>query len=226
MCLRARQRCRRFPNDTVIDIDPRRFLAALRDMGIESVLCRARDEESDLPVLRKEAKACTRCSLAGTRRHVVFGEGSPNAELVFVGEAPGEEEDARGRPFVGKAGKLLDRMIAQIGLTRDEVYICNVLKCRPPNNRDPEPLEVEACKAYLSGQLASIDPKVVCTLGRHAYNTLLGVDERITHVRGQVTGYGRSLLLPTYHPSFLLRNPERMGEAMEDMDRLRQLLRD
>ena len=136
MCLRARQRCRRFPNDTVIDIDPRRFLAALRDMGIESVLCRARDEESDLPVLRKEAKACTRCSLAGTRRHVVFGEGSPNAELVFVGEAPGEEEDARGRPFVGKAGKLGEHVNFRAGKSLAD-HAFRVLAARQlPDPRD------------------------------------------------------------------------------------------
>jgi uracil-DNA glycosylase len=194
-------------------------------MGIESYLHDTGDVIS-LHALRKKAKACTRCNLANTRRHVVFGEGNASAALVFIGEAPGEEEDIQGRPFVGKAGKLLDRMIAHLGFERDEVYICNVLKCRPPNNRDPEPLEVEACREYLLGQLAFLDPRVICTLGRHAYNTLLGVDEKITRIRGHVTSYHGTTLLPTYHPSFLLRNPERMTEAMEDMDRLRQLLKD
>jgi DNA polymerase len=209
----------------VRNVDPARFLSALRDMGVDSYLADGGGAE-DLFALRRRARACTRCSLAATRRHVVFGEGAVSAHLVFVGEAPGEEEDIQGRPFVGRAGKVLNGLIGRLGLGRGEVYICNVLKCRPPNNRDPEPAEVGACKEYLLGQLDLLDPKVICTLGRHAYNALLGVDERITRIRGQVTRYGDVTLLPTYHPSFLLRNPERMTEAMEDMDHLRQLLKD
>jgi uracil-DNA glycosylase len=164
--------------------------------------------------------------VAKTRRNVVFGEGTDMARLLFVGEAPGEEEDLQGRPFVGKAGKLLDQMIDRIGLRREQVYICNVLKCRPPDNRDPEPGEVEACKEYLFSQLELIRPKVICTLGRHAYNTLFGVDERITRIRGVLTTYKGTRLLPTYHPSFLLRNADRVKEAWEDMERLKQLLRE
>jgi DNA polymerase len=209
----------------VRNVDPKRFLSALRDMGVDSYLADDGGLE-DLSVLRRRARSCTLCGLAATRHHVVFGEGGVSAHLVFVGEAPGEEEDIQGRPFVGRAGRLLNNLIGRLGLGRGEVYICNVLKCRPPNNRDPEPAEVGACKEYLLGQLAFLDPKVICTLGRHAYNALLGVDERITRVRGQVTRYEGTTLLPTYHPSFLLRNPERMTEAMEDMDHLRQLLKD
>ncbi|MDD5245175.1 MAG: uracil-DNA glycosylase, partial [Syntrophorhabdaceae bacterium] len=155
-----------------------------------------------------------------------FGEGDVNARLVFVGEAPGEEEDIQGRPFVGRAGKLLDQLIERIGLGRSDVYICNVLKCRPPGNRDPEERERELCKEYLFTQLELINPKIICTLGRHAYNTLLGVDERITRVRGVLTSYRGTPLLPTYHPSFLLRNQGKIKEAWEDMEKLKQLLRE
>lgn len=204
--------------------DPRRFLAALKGMGVDSLFL---DKVGliTLSTLRKTAKACERCRLCETRKQVVFGEGDENARLVFVGEAPGEEEDLQGRPFVGRAGKLLDQMIEQAGLSREEVYICNVLKCRPPHNRDPEPGEITACKEYLLSQLELIGPKVICTLGRHAYNTLMGVDERITRIRGMVTQFKGTRLLPTFHPSFLLRNEARIKEAWEDMDRLRHMLR-
>jgi len=143
---------------------------------------------------------------------------------LFIGEAPGEEEDIQGRPFVGRAGKFLDQMIERAGLKREEVFICNVLKCRPPNNRDPEPLEVEACKGYLLSQLEIISPKIICTLGRHAYNALFGVDEKITRIRGVLTSYKGIRLIPTYHPAFLLRNQNRISEVWEDMERLKHLL--
>jgi DNA polymerase len=207
------------------ELDPKRFLTALKNMGIDSYV--VNDQAAlTLPILKKVAKECRKCSLAETRRSVVFGEGSAKARLLFIGEAPGEEEDLQGRPFVGRAGKLLDQMIDRIGLRRNEVYICNVLKCRPPNNRDPEPREVETCKGYLFSQLEIISPKIICTLGRHAYNTLLGVDESITRIRGNLTTFRGTKLLPTYHPSFLLRNQNRMSEAWEDMETLKQLLRE
>ncbi len=206
-------------------LDPKRFLTALKGMGIDSYVWNSKNVLT-LPVLQKTVRTCKKCSLADARQNVVFGEGSSKARLVFVGEAPGEEEDIQGRPFVGRAGKLLDQMIDKIGLKREEVYICNVLKCRPPNNRDPEPLEVEACKGYLLTQLELIGPKIICTLGRHAYNTLMGVDESITRIRGTLTRFKGIKLLPTYHPSFLLRNQGRMKEAWEDMERLKQLLRE
>ncbi|MCX8021985.1 MAG: uracil-DNA glycosylase [Syntrophorhabdaceae bacterium] len=174
--------------------------------------------------LKKSVLSCRKCALADTRLNVVFGEGNIRADIVFVGEAPGEEEDLQGRPFVGRAGKLLDRLIERAGLKREDVYICNVLKCRPPNNRDPEPREVEACKGYLFSLLDLIKPKMICTLGRHAYNTLLGVEESITRVRGNMSSYRGIPLLPTYHPSFLLRNPSKMGEAWDDMDKIKHML--
>ena len=204
--------------------EARRFLSALKGMGIESYFVVKKDEMT-LPMLQKQVKACTRCPLARTRRTVVFGEGNEKAELVFVGEAPGEEEDLQGRPFVGRAGKLLDQMIQRMRLSRKDVFICNVLKCRPPQNRDPDASEIDMCKNYLFAQLEIIEPKVICALGRHAYNTLMGVDARITKIRGQITAYNGIALLPTYHPSFLLRNQDRMKEALEDMEKLREILK-
>jgi len=205
-------------------LEARKYLVALKGMGIGTYAFE-REDDVTLSTVQHEAKGCTKCSLADTRRHVVFGEGSSKARLVFVGEAPGEEEDLQGRPFVGRAGKLLDRLIERVGLRRSEVYICNVLKCRPPHNRDPEPAEVEACGSYLRAQLEIINPRIICTLGRHAYNALFHTDERITRIRGVLTKYKGTLLLPTYHPSFLLRNGDRIKEAWEDMERLKQLLR-
>jgi len=207
------------------ELNVKRFLTALKNMGIDSYVS-SKEHIPTLHLLQKTVKQCRRCSLADTRKNVVFGEGNSKARLVFIGEAPGEEEDIQGRPFVGRAGKLLDQMIERIGLRREEVYICNVLKCRPPSNRDPEPDEAEACKEYLLSQLDIISPKIICTLGRHAYNTLLGVDKSITKVRGTLTQYKNTKLLPTYHPSFLLRSAGRMKEALEDMDTLKQLLRE
>jgi uracil-DNA glycosylase len=205
-------------------LEARKYLIALKGMGIDAYAFN-REHSLTLSAVQRQAKECAKCSLADTRKHVVFGEGDAKARLVFVGEAPGEEEDLQGRPFVGRAGKLLDRLIEKVGLRRNEVYICNVLKCRPPHNRDPEPVEVEACAGYLQAQLEIINPRVICTLGRHAYNALLHTDERITRIRGVLTKYRGTLLLPTYHPSFLLRNSDRIKEAWDDMERLKQLLR-
>ncbi len=207
------------------ELDIRRFLRALKGMGIDSYVFERKDSVTLLS-LQKVVKNCRKCSLASTRRHVVFGEGNIKAQLVFVGEAPGEDEDIQGRPFVGRAGKLLDQMIDEAGMKREDVFICNVLKCRPPDNRDPLPEEIEACKGYLFSQLEIIKPRVICTLGKHAYNTLLGVDARITKVRGILTEYKGIPLVPTYHPSFLLRNPDRIREAWEDMAKLNQLIRE
>ena len=207
------------------EIDPRRFLISLKNMGIDSYVSQ-RENVATLHLLRKQVNECRKCPLAATRTNAVFGEGSERAQLLFIGEAPGEEEDLQGRPFVGRAGKFLDQMIERIGLRREEVFICNVLKCRPPNNRDPEPAEAEACKEYLLSQLELIGPKIICTLGKHAYNTLFGVDEKITRIRGVLTSYNGIKLLPTYHPAFLLRNQNRVKEVWEDMERLTQLLRE
>jgi uracil-DNA glycosylase len=155
-----------------------------------------------------ELKDCPRCKLCRTRKTVVVGEGNPRARLVFVGEGPGEQEDLQGRPFVGNAGQLLDRMIEAIGLKRSEVYICNVVKCRPPGNRNPEPDEIRACSPFLSRQLDLIQPKVIVALGKFAAQTLLQSDVKITQLRGK------------FHPSYLLRNPAAKREAWEDLQKV------
>ncbi|OPY05848.1 MAG: Uracil DNA glycosylase superfamily protein [Syntrophorhabdus sp. PtaB.Bin184] len=204
-------------------LDAKRFLIALKNMGIDEYVF-AEKEGPTLSGLKKAVMNCERCGLAKTRKNVVFGEGSPKAAIVFVGEAPGEEEDNQGRPFVGRAGKLLDQLIERIGLTRNDIFICNVLKCRPPGNRDPEPDEAAACKEYLLAQLDIIRPRIICTLGRHAYNTLLETDAPITRIRGKLTTFRGIPLLPTYHPSYLLRSQGRIKEAWEDMDKLKTML--
>lgn len=170
-----------------------------------------------LEEIRAELGDCKRCKLHTTRRNVVFGEGSAQAKLVFVGEAPGADEDASGRPFVGRAGQLLTKMIEAMGLTRESVYICNVLKSRPPNNRDPEPEEVVACEPFLIKQLNAIRPEVVVALGKHAAHSLLKEKTPISRLRGQWHTYNGIKLMPTYHPAYLLRNPSAKKEAWADL---------
>jgi uracil-DNA glycosylase family 4 len=159
-----------------------------------------------LDALRSEALACVRCPLAENRTQVVFGVGDPAASLMFVGEGPGKEEDLQGIPFVGRAGQLLTRLIEGIGLTRDDVYIANVVKCRPPGNRDPQPDEIEACRPYLEAQLDFVAPKVLVTLGNFATKLLLGTKDGIMKLRGQEFRYrGTTTLVPTLHPAAVLR---------------------
>ena len=177
-----------------------------------------------LEAVRGDLGECTRCKLHAGRTNLVFGVGSPAADLVFVGEAPGREEDREGIPFVGRAGQLLTRIIASIGLSRDEVYIANVIKCRPPNNRNPEPDEVATCEPFLFRQLDVIQPRVVVALGAFAIRTLLQTDQAISRLRGRVFDYRGAKLVPTFHPAFLLRSPERKRDVWEDMKRVRALL--
>ena len=177
-----------------------------------------------LDAVREDLGECTRCKLHGGRTKLVFGVGSPTADLVFVGEAPGRDEDRQGIPFVGRAGQLLTRIIAAIGLSRDEVYIANVIKCRPPNNRNPEPDEVATCEPFLFRQLDVIRPRVVVALGGFAIRTLLRTDEAVSRLRGRVFDYRGAKLIPTFHPAFLLRSPERKRDVWEDMKRVRALL--
>lgn len=160
-----------------------------------------------LDEVRLELGDCKRCKLCNGRTQIVYGVGNPKAELVFVGEGPGADEDAQGIPFVGKAGQLLTKMIEAMQFQRDDVYICNVVKCRPPNNRNPEPDEIEACEPFLKAQLHSINPKVIVTLGKFAAQTLLRVDTPITRLRGQWRSYEGIPLMPTFHPAYLLRTP-------------------
>lgn len=171
--------------------------------------------------------ACTRCKLHQLgRSQVVFGVGHPEAQLMFVGEAPGADEDEQGVPFVGRAGQLLTKIIEAIELTRDQVYIANVIKCRPPQNRNPEPDEVETCEPYLFRQVDAIRPKVIVALGKFGAQTLLKTDEPISRIRGRVFDFRGSKLIPTFHPAYLLRNPPAKREVWEDMKLVRQLLND
>ena len=168
-----------------------------------------------LPVIAAEALTCTKCALATTRTNVVFSRGNPEAKLVFIGEAPGADEDEQGLPFVGRAGQLLDKMIGAMGLDpAKDVYVCNIIKCRPPGNRKPEPIEVETCIPYLHEQLAAIDPKAIVALGNTAVAALLNSKLGITKVRGQWKLYrGKVPVMPTYHPSYLLRPSPQQIEA-------------
>ena len=175
--------------------------------------------------IREELADCRRCPLCAGRSTVVFGVGNPRARLMFVGEGPGSEEDRRGEPFVGAAGKRLDRWIARIGLRREDVYIANIVKCRPPGNRAPTPGEAKVCLPYLLRQIRAVRPEVVCTLGATALNYLLGVEERITRARGKWREMDGVPVLPTYHPAFILRDAAREAEAFEDFDALASRLR-
>jgi uracil-DNA glycosylase len=168
---------------------------------------------------------CSRCKLHTLgRKQVVFGVGNPNADLMFVGEAPGADEDIQGEPFVGRAGQLLTKIIEAINLRREDVYIANVIKCRPPQNRNPEPDEVEQCEPFLFRQIDVIKPKVIVALGKFAAQCLLKTTEPITRIRGREYRYRDSILMPTYHPAYLLRNPSSKREVWEDMKRVRELL--
>jgi len=168
---------------------------------------------------------CMRCKLHGLgRTKVVFGVGNPDADLMFVGEAPGGDEDIQGIPFVGRAGQLLTKMIAAINFERDQVYIANVLKCRPPGNRNPEPDEVETCEPFLFRQIDAIRPRVIVALGSFAAKTLLRSNDSISRLRGRVYDFRGAKLIPTFHPAFLLRSPERKRDAWEDLKRARALL--
>jgi DNA polymerase len=179
---------------------------------------------AQLERLKQAVLTCTRCPLHTTRTQGVFGDGDPEARLVFVGEAPGRDEDEQGIPFVGAAGQLLTKMIEAIGLKRQDVYICNVLKSRPPNNRPPLPEEIEACRPYLVEQLRILRPALICALGAVAAKALLGPHVAITQIRGQAREYEGIPVIPTFHPAYLLRNPDAKKDAWQDLKRVRKLL--
>jgi DNA polymerase len=218
-------------------------LEFFRDIGIESVnLSHTAPVESvqipvavasppaEVPIqvtgdslenIRTDIGDCQRCKLAPSRTHIVYGSGNPNAEIVFVGEAPGFEEDQQGLPFVGAAGQLLTKIIESIGVRREDVYICNILKCRPPNNRNPEPDEVIECSPFLKRQIAAIRPKIVCCLGKFAAQTMLRSGDSITRLRGRFEDIDGMRVIATFHPAYLLRSPEKKREVWEDMKQIR-----
>jgi DNA polymerase len=177
-----------------------------------------------LESIREEIGDCQRCKLAPKRTNIVFGSGNPKADLVFVGEAPGFDEDQQGLPFVGRAGQLLTKIIESINLKREDVYICNVLKCRPPENRNPEPDEVAACNPFMKKQLAAIRPKVVCCLGTFAAQTVLQTPAPISKLRGKFYDLDGIRVIATFHPAYLLRSPEKKREVWEDMKQIREEL--
>ena len=206
--------------------NPGAGLKASTTRGDEAVpVMFARSAVELLTAIRDDIGDCTRCKLhTQGRTQVVFGVGNPSADLMFVGEAPGADEDIQGIPFVGRAGQLLTKMIEAMGFKRDEVYIANVLKCRPPGNRNPEPDEIATCEPFLFRQLASIQPKVVIALGAFAARTLLQTQDPISRLRGRVFDYRGVKLIPTFHPSFLLRSPGYKREAWDDLKKALALL--
>ena len=187
----------------------------------------ARSSGETLQAIREDIGDCTRCKLHGLgRKQIVYGVGNAGADLMFVGEAPGADEDVQGIPFVGRAGQLLTKIIEAIGLKRDDVYIANVIKCRPPGNRNPDPDEVDACEGFLFRQIDSIKPKVIVALGTFAAKALLKTQDPISRLRGRIYDYRGAKLIPTFHPAFLLRSPDRKRDVWEDMKKVRSILRD
>jgi len=177
-----------------------------------------------LEEVRKQLGDCRRCKLHQTRRTLVFGEGNERAKLMIIGEGPGYDEDVQGRPFVGKAGQLLTKILQSIHLQREGVYITNIIKCRPPQNRNPEPDEIETCYPFLIQQIHAIQPQIICALGTFAAQTLLKTDSKITTLRGRFCEFAGIKVMPTYHPAYLLRNPDRKREVWEDMKQISKRL--
>jgi uracil-DNA glycosylase len=211
----------------------RELLEYFRDLGVGEVFLAARSSAApaavagsmrDLPALQKFLEGCPRCKLSKTRTNIVFGQGNPKADLMFVGEAPGREEDEQGFAFVGRAGGLLTKIIEAMGKKREDVWICNVLKCRPPNNRNPEADEVAACMPFLDEQIRLISPRVIVTLGTYSAQAVLGTDEPIGRLRGRWQSARGVKVMPTFHPAFLLRSPERKKDVWEDMKKVMEYL--
>lgn len=204
----------------------------LRGQPVSPAVCGRDDPQRLMEAIAEEVRACRKCEIGSTRKNAVPGEGSPRARLVFVGEAPGADEDQQGRPFVGRAGQLLTRMIAAIGLRREDVFICNTLKCRPPENRDPRPDEIWNCLPFLKRQIEILQPEVIVALGSHAARTLLETDAAIGKLRGHFHEYRfcqaahSAKVMPTYHPAYLLRNYsyENRQRVWEDLQKVAEVL--
>jgi uracil-DNA glycosylase len=191
---------------------------------VETLFGEQRIEGDTLPVIREFIGECTRCKLSRGRTKIVFGTGSPKAQLMFVGEGPGRDEDLSGEPFVGRAGKLLTDMIKAMGLRREDVYIANIVKCRPPDNRQPEHDEVAACSPFLMRQIDVIQPKVICTLGNTPTQTLMQTTQGISKFRGEWFEFRNAKLMPTYHPAYLLRNPAAKADVWRDLQKVMVVL--
>ena len=211
--------------------DLKTYLEYLKGMGIVSLPSSEMEPEKPtrsqvltLEEVRKELGDCKRCKLHRGRKTIVFGEGNEKATLMLVGEGPGYDEDVQGRPFVGKAGQLLTKILQSINLPREEVYIANIIKCRPPQNRNPEPDEIQSCHPFLIKQIGVIQPKIICALGTFSAQTLLETDTKITALRGKLFDLVGIKVIPTYHPAFLLRNPDKKREVWEDMKKIAELL--
>ena len=216
-------------NELISDL--KNYLEYLKGMGIVSLP--ASEMKADeaiqshiitLADVRKELGDCKRCKLHRGRKTIVFGEGNERATLMLIGEGPGYDEDVQGRPFVGKAGQLLTKILQSINLPREEVYIANIIKCRPPQNRNPEPDEIQSCSPFLMKQIEAIQPKIICALGTFSAQTLLKTDTKITALRGKLFDLEGIKVIPTYHPAFLLRNPDKKREVWEDMKKIVELL--
>ncbi len=199
--------------------------AILEHRKDEKIIAEGKEAALSLSELREHIGDCTRCRLSAGRRHVVFGSGSPQADLMFIGEAPGVDEDIQGLPFVGRAGQLLTKIINAIEMDREQVYIGNIIKCRPPENRNPQPDEIETCVPFLHRQIEIIQPKIIVALGTFAAQTLLNTKLPITSLRGRFMKYRGTMLMPTFHPAFLLRNQSKKREVWEDMKIVRDELK-
>ena len=200
-------------------------LPSVISQGNQSMFDTVRARDESLEMIRTDLGDCKRCKLASGRKNIVFGSGNPRAALMFVGEAPGADEDEQGLPFVGRAGQLLTKIIEAIEMTRQDVYICNILKCRPPGNRNPEADEIASCEPFLFRQIDSIRPKVICALGTFGAQTLLRTKEPISRLRGHFIDFHGAKLMATFHPAYLLRNPAEKRKVWEDVQKIRDYLK-
>src|SRR2546427_3377487 len=213
------------PDSRLASLEPRAPALPPQALNLFEAPQPARRERETLEQIRADLGDCQRCRLASGRKTIVFGQGNARAQLVFVGEGPGADEDERGLPFVGRAGQLLNRMLQSINIKREDVYICNVVKCRPPGNRTPERDEIETCSPFLFRQIEAIRPRLVCCLGAPAVKTLLGLKEGMLKIRGRFYDYGGTKALATVHPAYVLRNPREEKILREDFEKIRDFLK-
>lgn len=214
----------------------KQYLKFEQDLGVLSIRSKSKTKnvpvkkdnakDEKLGVLRKDLQSCKECKLGITRTNLVFGEGDKDAVLMFIGEAPGRDEDLQGKPFVGRAGQMLTKIIEAMGLSREQVYIANVLKCRPPENRNPMPDEIDACEKNFLRQIEIIKPKVICALGKFSAQTLLKTETPISALRGNFYDYHGIKLMPTYHPAYLLRNPSEKKVVWQDVQKIMKYIKE